>query len=124
MRQAVARREFGPVEKIPADVRETLERDDPFYVVVVLGLPLRLSAAADNARQEPILRRNGQPPIAATDGGPQKSGNALALVFGFPRTEAITPQDTEIEFVTKVGDIDIRRKFKLKEMTTGGLLQL
>jgi hypothetical protein len=124
MRQAIARREFGPVEKIPADVRETLERDDSVYVVVVLGLPMPLSAAAADAIKITSLRRAGRPPIAASAGGPQTSGKAFALIFAFPRTDAITPQDNEVEFVTKLGDLEIKRKFKLKEMVAAGRLQL
>lgn len=124
MRQAIARRDFGPVDKIPADVRETLERDDSVYVVVVLGLPLRLSAGAADAIKVTFLRRAGRQPIAANAGGPQTSGNAFALIFAFPRTDAITPQDNDVEFVTKVGDLEIKRKFKLKEMVAAGRLQL
>ena len=122
MRQAVARRDFG--DKIPADVRETLERDDSIYVVTVLGLPMRFAAAAGSAKQATFLKRDGRPPIAATEGGPQQSGNTLALVFGFPRADAITPQDNEVEFATKLGDLEIKRKFRLKEMVAAGHLQL
>jgi hypothetical protein len=126
LRQAIALREFGTIEKIPADVRDTLERDDSIYVVLVLGLPIRFSAAAADARQAAFLKRSGHPPIAASEGGPQKAGDGIALVFGFPRTttDAITPQDNEVEFVTRLGDLEINRKFKLKDMVAGGRLQL
>jgi hypothetical protein len=124
MRQATARREFGPADKIPADIRETLEQDDSVYVVVVLGLPVRLSEVAADAIKVTFLRRAGRPPIAATAGGPQTSGTAVALIFAFPRTDAITPQDNDVEFVTKLGDLEIKRKFKLKEMVAAGRLQL
>jgi hypothetical protein len=99
MRQAIALRQFGTVEKIPADVRDTLERDDSVYVVIVLGLPMQLAAAAADARKATFLRRDGHAPIAVSEGGPQKSGNGFALVFAFPRTDAIMPQDNEVEFV-------------------------
>jgi hypothetical protein len=85
---------------------------------------MQLSAGAADAIKVTSLRRAGRPPIAASAGGPQTSGNAFALIFAFPRTDAITPQDNEVEFVTKVGDIDIKRKFKLKEMAVAGRLQL
>jgi hypothetical protein len=124
MRQAIALRQFGTVEKIPADVKETLEQDDSVYVVIVLGLPMQMAAAAADARKATFLRRDGHAPIAVSEGGPQKSGNSFALVFAFPRTDAIMPQDNEVEFVTKLGDLEIRRKFKLKEMVAAGHLRL
>jgi hypothetical protein len=124
MRQAMALRQFGTVEKIPADLRDTLEQDDSVYVVIVLGLPMQMATAAADARKATFLRRDGHAPIAASEGGPQKSGNGFALVFAFPRTDAIMPQDNEVEFVTKLGDLEIRRKFKLKEMVAAGHLQL
>ena len=124
MRQAMARREYGAAENIPSEVRETLERDDRVYVVIVLGLPMRYADAAAEARGETFLRRDGHPPIAATDGGPQKSGNGFALIFAFPRTDEIVPQDNEVEFVTRLGTLEIKRKFRLKDMVAGGRLQL
>jgi hypothetical protein len=124
MRQAMALRQFGTVEKIPADLRDTLEQDDSVYVVIVLGLPMQMATAAADARKATFLRRDGHAPIAVSEGGPQKSGNGFALVFAFPRTDAIMPQDNEVEFVTKLGDLEIRRKFKLKEMVAAGHLRL
>jgi hypothetical protein len=124
MRQAMALRQFGTVEKIPADLRDTLEQDDSVYVVIVLGLPMQMAAAAADARKATFLRRDGHAPIAVSEGGPQKSGNGFALVFAFPRTDAIMPQDNEVEFVTKLGELEIRRKFKLKEMVAAGHLRL
>jgi hypothetical protein len=123
MRQASARREFGTADKIPADVRETLEQDDSVYVVLVLGLPVRLSAAAADAIKVTFLKRAGRPPIAANAGGRGASGNAVALIFAFPGPRH-PPQDNEVEFVTKIGDLEIKRKFKLKEMVAAGRLQL
>jgi hypothetical protein len=124
MRQAMALRQFGTAEKIPADLRDTLEQDDSVYVVIVLGLPMQMATAAADARKATFLRRDGHAPIAVSEGGPQKSGNSFALVFAFPRTDAIMPQDNEVEFVTKLGDLEIRRKFKLKEMVAAGHLRL
>lgn len=124
MRQATALRQFGTVDKIPTDVRETLERDDSVYVVIVTGLPMTFSTSAADAKSATFLKRGGHPPIAVSDGGPQKSGTGFALVFAFPRTDEITLQDGEVEFVTKLGSLEIKSKFRLKEMVTAGHLQL
>ena len=65
---------------------------------------MTLSTSATDAKSATFLRRDGHPPIAVSDGGPQKSGNGFALVFAFPRTDEITLQDSEVEFVTKLGE--------------------
>jgi hypothetical protein len=124
MRQATALRQFGSVEKIPADVLETLERDDSVYVVIVTGLPMTFSTSAADAKNATFLKRGGHSPIGVSDGGPQKSGNGFALVFAFPRMDEITLQDNEVEFVTKLGSLEIKSKFKLKEMVANGHLLL
>ena len=46
------------------------------------------------------------------------------IFFLFPKTEAITLDDKEVEFVAKLGRIEIRRKFKLKDMMVGEKLEL
>jgi hypothetical protein len=46
------------------------------------------------------------------------------FLFRFPRTDAIILDDKEVEFATKFGTIDIKRKFRLKEMVYNGELAL
>ncbi len=37
---------------------------------------------------------------------------------------AITSEDRKVEFVTKIGSIKVKRKFKLKDMVYNGKLEL
>ena len=59
---------------------------------------------------ESVRARPGDPP----DG----------LVFYFPRTDAITLEDKEVEFRLEYGRLKIKRKFKLKKMVYNGELEL
>src|SRR5258708_2292180 len=51
-------------------------------------------------------------------------GEKGSVAFFFPKTSAITLEDKEVEFVSKVARIEVRRKFKLKDMVVGDKLEL
>jgi hypothetical protein len=57
-------------------------------------------------------------------GGEDRSGITVTLVLGFPRTDAITPADNEFEVVTVLGNYNLKRTFKLKDMVFKGQLAL
>jgi hypothetical protein len=42
----------------------------------------------------------------------------------FPRTEEITPADKELEVSVRAGDLEIKQRFVLKQMTFNGKLEL
>ena len=48
----------------------------------------------------------------------------MALLYLFPRDDAITLEDEEIEFVTEVAGTSIKRKFELDDMVVNGRLEL
>jgi hypothetical protein len=56
-------------------------------------------------------------------GGGPRDGSGV-LVFAFPRTDAITAADREVEFATRVGQFNVKRKFKLSEMMFKGELAI
>jgi hypothetical protein len=50
--------------------------------------------------------------------------NSSLLIFVFPKGFGISKDDKEVEFVTKVGNYTIKRKFKVKDMLYKGDLVL
>jgi hypothetical protein len=52
-----------------------------------------------------------------------RGGNPV-LVLLFPRTEEITVADKELEVSVRAGDLEIKQKFALKQMTLSGKLEL
>ena len=50
--------------------------------------------------------------------------NGLLLVFAFPKTDPITLEDKQVELFTKLGQIEIKKKFNLKLMVFHGKLEL
>lgn len=51
-------------------------------------------------------------------------GGTFDLVMVFPKTAGASVDDKEIEFVTKIGKMNIRKKFKLKDMVYNGKLEM
>jgi hypothetical protein len=95
-----------------------------------MGLPTRYAPSLGSMKAETFLKRNNKPPIALMDMGVQqapaseKAPGFLVVVFGFPRTDAIKLEDKDVEFVTKLGQVDIKKKFNLKDMVFHGQLEL
>ena len=96
-------RAFGPVVRSHAT--------DLPKKVRVLALKHALSAKAKDAVKPADLQ------IAAN----QKT---VDIVFAFPRSAAFTLDDKEVEFSTKLGDVALKYKFRLKDMVYNGKLEL
>jgi hypothetical protein len=125
VKQALVRRQAG-TETLSADQQAFLTQHEPFYVVGVLGIPLQFGRTPlESVLAESELRRDRRPPIPAEDVTLRQEGTALLLLVAFPRgDDAVTLDDREVEFVTKLGDFRIQRKFRLRDMVFDGMLTL
>lgn len=54
----------------------------------------------------------------------QRDKDGVTLLFTFPKTTPISLDDKEVEFVTRYGSLEVKRKFKLKDMVYQGKLEL
>jgi len=124
MKQAAARQQAGKEGTIAPDVQEALTRDDETYVVAVQGLPPQYTRTGPNTVLEAFLRREGKPPIGAIKAGVQVTRGGSLLMIAFPRTDPIALSDGDVEFDVKIGQLDFKKKFKLKEMVYKGQLTL
>lgn len=52
------------------------------------------------------------------------SGVTVTLLLAFPKDDPITADDREFEFASVIGTYNVKRTFKLKDMTFGGELAL
>jgi len=100
------------------------------YVVTIVGVPTRYARTINSMKAETFLKRKNKPPIVVGDMGSQPAPvsqltpSSLVVVFGFPKTDAITVEDKEVEFVTSLGLTDIKKKFNLADMKFHGHLEL
>jgi hypothetical protein len=126
VRQAIARLRAGvdaPV--LPDDKR--LPEDEAFYVVAVAGMPTQVAQAGsrNEVLERTALRSKRKEAIKPADIRiVPESKQTVRVEFVFPKSNAIALDDKEVEFVTKMGDADIARKFTLADMIVRGRLAL
>lgn len=124
MKQAFVRVQSGPSGAVSAEQQQLLDRDEPQYVVEILGLPARFANAIGNMKDVTFLKRGNKPPLAVSEAAAQQTANGILLLFAFPKTDPITLDEKEVELVTKLGTFDVKRKFPLKDMVFRGKLEL
>ncbi len=141
IRQAVAKRTNAAVN----------EAEPTVSVLLASGFPAQFRAEASDAAKltaDTVIKVKGKADIHPTEvqlpaaapapggapgggkggfgkGGPGGGfGGTFDLIFVFPKSAGLTVDDKELEFVTKVGKMNIRKKFKLKDMVVNGKLEM
>lgn len=123
VRQALARAD--PDKDAAATDLRRLEEPEAFYRVAVVGLLFgQAVGSASELQDATLLKRKGGAPIEPADVTFSYEGDLLTIEFSFPRTDAITLDDREVEFFTRLGTSELRTKFKLKDLVIGNQLLL
>jgi hypothetical protein len=126
VRQAIARLRAGVDAPILPDDKR-LPEDEAFYVLAVAGMPTRVAQAGtlNEVLEKTALKSKRKEPIKPADIRiVPESKQTVRVEFVFPKSSAITLDDKEVEFVTKIGAADIARKFALADMMVRGRLAL
>lgn len=128
VKRALARsRSSGADDTLPADEQQLLDQEETFYRVAVVGLPPELTmgvGSLSELRAATVLRRKKGPSIEVVDIVLEYQRDHLTIEFHFPKTAQITLDDKEVEFITMLGDNEVKKKFKLKDMVIGEGLAL
>ena len=126
VKQATVRQRAGRDAPLSTDDRQFIAQSEPQYVVSVSGLPRRFERLAQNRAvlTETVLKRKNKDPISPDDMGTAVDGESVMVVFVFPKTDAIALDDQEVEFITKLGETEVKKKFKLKDLVFAGQLAL
>jgi len=110
------------------DQQRQLGQDEPFYAVTIVGLPMRLVAQGgtiDDLKARTTLKAGRKERLAPANILASRDGEQTVRVeFLFPRSAAIALDDKDVEFATKLGDVDITKKFRLADMMVRGQLAL
>ena len=102
-------------------------------MITVIGLvPANTSGSAEHAADEAAqlegfiansrLMPRGQPAIAPEDAKLDSATGEIHLFF--PRTHAITLNEKEVNLITRFGSVTVQKKFRLKDLTYKGQLEL
>ena len=130
---ALVRQAIGPDAPlpgpIPPDLGDFLVQDEPYYAVTLLGLPPSFAALAprvDALKAETRLERKNKEPIAPENIQLFRDADqSIRVVYVFAKTDAITLDDKDVEFITKLGGVtEVKKKFKLADMLFGDQLAL
>ena len=124
VKQAVARLRFGAEAATAAEAAKVLAPDNTAYVVGVGPMPMAMLRDPAAFKSSATISVKGKDPIPAAEVKGDRQGNMVNLYVFFPRAQAITVEDGEVEFAAKLNTTSIKRKFKLKEMMFDGKLEL
>lgn len=130
VKEAVLKMRYGAEMKTSKDAQEVLGREETAYVVVLDNLPERMSRMFTSERAKGMLMANtgilrkDKETLRAADVQMFTKGKFVGLVFAFPKNDPIVAEEKEVEFATKMGPLEFKKKFKLAEMMYGGKLEL
>ena len=128
VKQALVRNRIGVDAPISPDQRQFLTQLEPLYVVVVAGLPrqfARMAQNRDTLMVETVLKRQDGNLIPPEDLVVfVENGETVTLRYHFPRDYEITLEDKDVEFITRLGQVEVKQKFKLEDMVFSGQLAL
>ncbi len=143
VREAFARARFGDAAKTSPEALKFLELEPDYYIIGIGGLHRGLLDVSERSerqsflfkqmKRETILKIKGRDPIPARDvrfGSDQgevldaKTGQVGVELVVFFSKEEITLKDKTVEFITRLMDRTISKKFKLKDMVYHNELEL
>lgn len=123
VKQALMKNKYGAETAGSEEAKKFLAQEEKNYVLVLQGLPKMLAGAAaqgengiEKFKQGISLQRKGKEPILAEKLQIVPQEKTVDLYILFPRAEAISIEDKEVEFVCKMPRTDVKQKFKLKDM--------
>ncbi len=129
IKQAIARARFGDEVTSSPEAAKILGRQETRYIVGVAGLPPQVVRGNPaDLKSNASLKIKGKPPVAPENVQGDRDRGRVNLYLFFPRAQdgnpLITAEDGEVEVLLKLGQINIKRKFKLKDMVYDGKLEI
>lgn len=99
------------------------------YRIAVANIPRRLlpGSVADLEKQlksKGELKREGKKTVKSISARVFEQQDGMLVLFDFPRTAEITPNDHQVEFATKMKTMKIDQQFQLDTMLYHGKLEL
>lgn len=126
VRQALAQQQLQAEKITPEQAEQFVSRATDRYVVMLTGVPMgAMIGATPEAVKAATLLKAGDGKQVSVEDVRMSQGRMPELFFVFPR--AALPLDLaskSVEFVTKLGRLEIKKKFSLKEMLVDGKLEL
>ena len=125
VKQAFVRLKYGEKADSTPEAKELLEREEPNYVIIVSGNLRPFMRGNPETVKKAILDSTS---LSAKTKGQVKledlqiGGNQI--IFLFAKSSPLSLDDKEVDFSTKLADVVLKYKFKLKDMVYNGKLEL
>jgi len=128
VKQALVRVRWGTEAATSQEAAKLLTRQEQYYIISVNGVPGRmLQGPAQSLKQSSFLKIGKSDPIPALD-VQVNAGQVTEVFLFFPRLQpgahVITLEDKEVEVASRIGPLEVKRKFRLKDMVFDGKLEL
>ena len=134
IREAQMRAKYGKEAATAPGAKKILDQDPTVYVISVTGIPGSLVnlGGAETAKRsiqdqttltvrgKPALHPNAVEFARSGDNG----GENVDVLLAFPKTSPFTVADQEIDFASHIGTVDVKYRFRLKDMVFRGKLEL
>lgn len=130
VRQAQMRAKYGKEAATAPGARKILDQEPARYVISVAGIPGALvtlggtETAKHSIQDQTTLTVKGKPALHPDAVEFVASGGSVDVLLAFPKTSPFTPADQEIEFASRIGTVDVKYRFRLKDMVVRGKLEL
>ena len=129
VKQALVKMKFGAEAATSTQAQQLLASADTFYVIVMEGLPQRIAQMGgarlqENLKKSTMLKRGDKPPILPMQIEVGVADKLVLVYYAFPKTDAIVLEDKDVEFISKIGPMEFKKKFKLADMVMDGKLTL
>ena len=127
IKHAMLKRQFGAEMNTSEEAKKIADRQEQYYVIFVATTPQAargLAQRKDALMETSALNIKGKEPIRPQDIQFNPQPNVAEMYVLFPRTAPIAADDKEVEFATKLGNMNVKYKFRLKEMIYNGKLEL
>src|SRR5262249_20777570 len=110
----------------PADAQQLLSKEQEEYIVVVSGVPARIARQLQESAtlNSSTLKAGKKAPLSPKAVDFQTRTQSVDVLFVFPKIDPITLEDKEVEVDLKLGIMEAKRKFNLKDMIYNGKLEL
>jgi hypothetical protein len=130
IKQAQMRSKYGKQAATAPEAKKFLEQAPALYIVAVAGIPgFVVSAGGGDAARESIAKSTtltvkGKEPLRPVAIQFVPAGPNVDVIVGFERKTEITLEDQEVELTSMIGAVNVKTKFKLKDMVVKGKLEL
>jgi hypothetical protein len=126
LRKAIVKSRVGSATEVPAEAQQLLSKEQEEYIVVVSGVPARIARQIQDSTilNRSTLKAGKKVPVTPKAVDFQTRTQSVDVLFIFPKTDPITLEDREVEVDLKLGTMEAKRKFNLKDMVYNGKLEL